>query len=164
MKLSDKLREEPIILSHHPSCDRFKDHVMNFRGIALCRGCFLVYPTTVIVLIILNLPIFPSFSSYITYFILSVIFFTINLIRKVLKIKNLWWQNFSRISIGISLAMAITSVLKAPSTSIQVILVIIIFSIAGIYNVINGFHNLRVCKSCEEHRDFPHCQGSTHIR
>ncbi|MEJ2280003.1 MAG: hypothetical protein P8Y70_19990, partial [Candidatus Lokiarchaeota archaeon] len=39
---------KPIILSHHPKCENFKDHTLNIGSRKFCIGCFVGYPSAII--------------------------------------------------------------------------------------------------------------------
>ncbi|MCG7844759.1 MAG: zinc-ribbon domain-containing protein [Methanomassiliicoccales archaeon] len=39
----DELRNEPILLAHHPLCGRFDDHLLTIRGRKVCRSCGTAY-------------------------------------------------------------------------------------------------------------------------
>ena len=49
----------PLFLSHHPECERFKEHTINIGRIKLCIGCFVGYPTAILGIYML------SFLNYI---------------------------------------------------------------------------------------------------
>ena len=43
---------KPILTSHHPLCDQFKNHTFNISGREFCIGCFIGYPSGIIVLLV----------------------------------------------------------------------------------------------------------------
>lgn len=43
----------PYLLTHHPLCEHFEDHVFNIRGIKVCRGCTMLYSGMIISIILL---------------------------------------------------------------------------------------------------------------
>ena len=159
MNIKQKFKDEPIIISHHPACERFKEHRINIRGTDVCRGCLFVYPTLVITLILLNLLWVPSFLPFWGYMLLAFIFFSLNLLRKILHVKGSRSHNLSRISLGLAFGFSITSILKAPSITLTVIMIVIVLTIAIFYNVLNGINTLKICKTCPEYSIFPRCSG-----
>jgi hypothetical protein len=54
----------PLVLSHHPDCERFKGHTLNIGKIRLCIGCFVGYPTAIISILLIS---FFNLSSIIPY-------------------------------------------------------------------------------------------------
>ena len=42
---------KPLLLSHHPNCDRFQNHVINIKGHRICFGCLIIYPTLILSII-----------------------------------------------------------------------------------------------------------------
>ena len=77
IKFMDELRNEPILLSHHPLCGRFSDHLLTIRGRKVCRGCITVYPTFAVMLVIL-LMVRPEFM---VAFVGSLFLFCVQLSR-----------------------------------------------------------------------------------
>ena len=83
--------------------------------------------------------------------------------RKFIDPKNSWVQSISRVFIGVSLALAITSMIKAPDLSIKVGIGILIITIGVAYNLINGLYTWNYCKKCPQHDDFPGCEGNSTV-
>ena len=47
-KLKNFYKEyKPYLISHHPNCDKYEEHVFKIRGKKFCIGCFIGYPTAV---------------------------------------------------------------------------------------------------------------------
>ena len=132
-------------------------------GVRFCRGCLLIYPSCLVALLLLNFPGSPLDLAYWTYLAASFFFLFINIIRKFLDPKNTLIQSISRVFIGLSLALAITSMLKAPDTSLKVVIGIMILTVGIAYNLINGIHTWNYCKRCPQHVDFPECEGNAMI-
>jgi hypothetical protein len=42
----------PMLISHHPPCDTFKNHTINIGKLKLCIGCFIGYPSAILTIII----------------------------------------------------------------------------------------------------------------
>ncbi|MHA2000968.1 MAG: hypothetical protein ACTSVU_02625 [Promethearchaeota archaeon] len=63
----------PLLLSHHPSCPRYKNHTLNFGKIHLCIGCFIGYPSAAISVLIGNFFIYPAFSQKIWLLLIGII-------------------------------------------------------------------------------------------
>ena len=123
-----------------------------------------VYPTLLISLILLNLPWTFNALPFWGYFIPALLLFLFNLLRKVFEIHSPILQNLTRMFLGLSMALAITTVITAPGIFLKVVLGISVFSLVVTYNLINGFKTLRICKTCKEYGDFPDCSGKSKIK
>ena len=62
----------PLMLSHHPECDRFKEHTLNFGKVHLCIGCFIGYPTAIIGIILISFFKLSSVIHYPTFLIIGI--------------------------------------------------------------------------------------------
>ncbi|MCK5772680.1 MAG: hypothetical protein KAH57_02725 [Thermoplasmata archaeon] len=123
----------------------------------------MIYPTCLFALLLLNLPGSPLDPAYWVYLIASFIFLFVNLVRKFIDPKNSWVQSISRVFIGLSLALAITSMLNAPGMSLKVVIGILILTVGITYNLINGLYTWNYCKKCPQHDDFPECEGNSTV-
>lgn len=159
MSIKQWLKSEPFILAHHPACERFKDHIVKIRGVCICRGCLFVYSTAIVSLILFNLPGKPSLLPYWGYFVLSFLFFFFSVIRKFYPLKTNLGENISRIFLGLTLSLSITSAIKAPSFQIKITLIVIIIIVWSIYNGLNGMRTINICRKCPEYNTFPKCSG-----
>ena len=75
-RLKDFLKNYgPLLLSHHPSCSRYKDHTLNFSKIRLCIGCFIGYPSALLSIILGYFFIYPAFSQKIWLLIFGISLF-----------------------------------------------------------------------------------------
>ncbi len=64
-----------LLLSHHPSCSRYKDHTLNFSKIRLCIGCFVGYPSALLSIIVGYFFIYPAFSQKIWLLLFGIFLF-----------------------------------------------------------------------------------------
>ena len=58
MKLLANLN--PLLLSHHPNCEKYKDHTFLLGKYRFCIGCFIGYPSSFLVFII-GIFVFPRY-------------------------------------------------------------------------------------------------------
>ncbi len=123
-------------------------------------GCFVIYPTALIALIILYLISSIINIDYIFLFAMAVLLFSINLIRKLVLNDHLskGVQIVFRAIIGISLALVLASAWLSPE-KYRLILILAIISVAVVYNLYNGKKYLNTCKQCFQYSDFPKCEG-----
>ena len=42
----------PMIISHHPPCERYENHTINIGRLKFCIGCFIGYPSAVLTIIL----------------------------------------------------------------------------------------------------------------
>ncbi|MHA1819804.1 MAG: hypothetical protein ACTSU2_10615 [Promethearchaeota archaeon] len=152
---------KPIILSHHPMCDKFKDHTFRAFGKDLCIGCFITYPTIIIVLIIGYIFKFFNPENYATlikhgFWFLSVYILSIVGLTKNKKVKIL-----SKIVIGLGLAQILAGFWYMPLPKWLNIVVIILFSqgLSTIMNIKRVLEMNKICDKCEWKRDWEHCPG-----
>lgn len=45
----------PMLLSHHPPCETYKNHTINLGRLKLCIGCFIGYPSAVFSLFLIKI-------------------------------------------------------------------------------------------------------------
>ena len=63
----------PLLLSHHPECDKFDNHTINMGKLRFCIGCFIGYPTAFVGIALID---FWNISNIIPtdyFFIISII-------------------------------------------------------------------------------------------
>jgi hypothetical protein len=152
---------KPLILSHHPSCEKFKDHTFKIGTKDYCIGCFIGYPFAIIgVITIYILNLYTHLGSNLLFitglilmssFILSPLKLTnkrsIKIVQKILF--NLggaflfWWIFF-----------------LPNSFIINFILFFFIFSfLLLLVNAYHAFSFYRTCKKCEFSLDWQNCPG-----
>jgi hypothetical protein len=153
---------EPIALAHHPSCSNFSHHTFTFRDRRLCLGCFVMYPAAAVSLAALLVLDRAYPLEYLGLLLSSLALFGINLVRKVIlrdRIRK-WGHVFFRIMLGLTLALALMSVVRAPANR-QIWVAAFVVAVAAVYNLYNGIHNLNICRSCPKYPDFPRCEGAS---
>lgn len=144
--------KEPLVLSHHPLCDRFDEHVFHLGGRKVCRGCATAYPVAIIVL--LGLLIFHPLP-YDALFILSVAAFVLNLGRFMVK-RSIMTDILFNSLLGLSLAAIIASTLTAPSGERTAIAALAV-SVFIVFNLIKGYRMFSTCRRCPMSARFPDC-------
>ena len=144
--------KEPIVLSHHPLCGRFDEHVFVLRGRSICRGCAIAYPVAIAAL--LALLIFRPLP-YDALFVLSVGAFVLNLGRFLIK-RSIMTDILFNSFLGISLASIIASALTAPSGErIAIAALAVLVFIA--FNLLKGYRMFSTCRTCAFSSRFPDC-------
>lgn len=143
---------EPIVISHHPLCGRFDEHVFVLKGRRVCRGCITAYPVAIVSLLAL-LALRPL--PYDTLFIFSVAVFILNLGRFLAR-RSIVTDILFNSLLGISLAAIIMSALTAPSGERIVIAAIAVF-VFIMFNLIKGYRMFSTCRRCPSSSQFPNC-------
>lgn len=164
-RLKDYFDNNPFLLAHHPSCDIFSNHILNIRGRRLCLGCFIIYPSAVIALVLLFLLSDYHTYDYLIAFYMALAMFGINSIRKIIYRDNLpkRVQVVFRVVLGISLASIMYSIWLAPRPE-QYMVIGLFLAVAIGYNLFNSKKMLKTCKECCHYPQFPKCEGLNNIK
>ncbi|MBU1158629.1 MAG: hypothetical protein KKE24_04745 [Candidatus Thermoplasmatota archaeon] len=152
-RIVSKIDGDPIILSHHPLCGRFDDHVFKIKGRRVCRGCATVYPSALVTALLL---LIVSPISFAITFPIALSFFAVNLMR--LLSKNHRLSILFNACLGISLGAALFSAIYAPE-GLQLVVVIAGLAVAISFSFLKGRRVFSTCRSCQRYREFPSCCG-----
>ncbi|HNU36430.1 MAG TPA: hypothetical protein PKJ15_07510 [Methanomassiliicoccales archaeon] len=146
----DELRNEPILLAHHPLCGRFDDHLLTVRGRKICRGCVTVYPTFLVMLVLLSLS-GPTFEAA---FLASLLLFSFQLMRFVAS--GRWTAILFNVVLGSSLAMVIYSAIVCPP-ELRIYVYPFIITVIVVFEYLKGRRMLDRCKECPSYASYPLC-------
>lgn len=156
---------KPIILSHHPNCGKFENHVIKIGKYRLCIGCFIGYPTAFITISIINLLHLQEMLSSQLFVALGIILLSFFIISLVNLTKIKWVKILQKFLIGIGAGFLFWGLWKLPNSSIiNFTLLYITFSV--ILGVLNGYHAYgfyRMCKKCEYSLNWRACPGFKNI-
>ena len=150
VKFIQELRDEPILLAHHPLCGKFDDHMLSIRGRKVCRGCITVYPMAALVLTALLL-LRPAFELA---FVLSLAFFCLQLPRFF--VRNNKTSIAFNIMLGGSLASVLYSAIVCPD-ELRVFIYPFIAFVIVTFEYLKGKRMMDKCHDCPEHHHFPKC-------
>ncbi len=162
-KIKRAIRDDPIILAHHPFCDNFAGHTIQLRGYSVCLGCLFTYPAAVVTIVVIIAIGYLGLSfSNIQLFGAGVVLFLVAILRKALDIgrENQRLHIIFRMVLGVSLGLVLSSIIVSPDWTSRLVLIAIIVGVAITYNVINGRRTMGICRSCDQYPEFPHCAGS----
>jgi len=156
----------PLLLSHHPECDKFDNHTISIGKVKLCIGCFIGYPTAIIGIILINYlnitDIIPNYNFFIIAIILISTFFMSPLhLTRVKFVKIL--QKFL---IGVGSAFLFWGIWSLPNP-VLINYIIFIYTFTILLGVLNFYHVLgflRTCYKCETPFSWGKCSGFTTIR
>jgi hypothetical protein len=155
---------KPILLSHHPNCEKFDDHVYHIGKYKLCIGCFTFYPTIILTIIFSILFIQLTFVNLTLMMLFSYLFY-IPLVFNLLGLtKYKFLKIFSKISIGIGVGLYILSMILLPFPII--IKILSFFQVnffVGVIAYIRSNHVKKECKKCKYKNDWDICPGMSNI-
>ena len=146
----DELRNEPILLAHHPLCGRFDDHLLTIRGRKVCRGCVTVYPTFLAMLVLL----FMGRPAFEVAFFASLFQFSVQLLRFVTSGPGI--SIFFNTVLGSSLAFATYSAIICPP-DLRIYVYPFIITVIVVFEYLKGRRMLKRCKECSDRALYPKC-------
>lgn len=151
----------PILLSHHPSCDKFENHSIKAGKYRLCIGCFIGYPAVILSIIMLGIFRIDAYFSPDILFLIGLILissFFLGLFglteKKLLKI-------IQKIIIGIGAGFIFWGIWSLPNSFLINFLFFIMVYGAGL-TVLNAQHAygiIKGCKHCTYYKKWEECPG-----
>lgn len=151
-RFRQEIRNEPIILAHHPLCGRYDDHFFIIRGRKVCRGCLTVYPTAAVGAIAL---ILLGITDFEVLLIASLALFSVNLSRLVLK-RTKWSNVVFNVILGLCLSTTIFSMLNCPAGLVPLYYPFVI-AVYFSFMIYRGHRMLKGCRQCPHYASFPAC-------
>ncbi len=149
---------KPILLSHHPNCERFSTHVYHIGRKKLCIGCFTFYPTVGFTILFIILFLNLSLLNLFTMFFLAYIFFIPIVLNIFGLTKHKFLKIFSKISIGIGTGLLIVSTLFLPLfLFLKISLLFEINFIVGVIAYIRAKHVKKICLECDFNGNWDNC-------
>lgn len=150
-----------FLLSHHPSCEYYRNDYIEIRGVKLCIGCFF---TTPVVIILVLLDIFDNFWEMIYPFILAIVL-------SLILIQALYYLNilgrsklakvFSKITLGVLYSIILLYPMHLPLRYFfRVMLTFLTYMLLNATIAsIRVYKNEKTCRKCPMYRDYPFCDG-----
>lgn len=148
----------PYLLSHHPHCDRYGNDVFKIGRLRLCKGCYITYPTILLVMVFSCLSgivhrypwySFAGTGMVIGSFEFISLFFDVGGYRMVIKFL-----------LGLGVGLVIVGVYLMPigiyySTLIIMMLVVL----ANLIYMIRWKKFKKKCLACPHEMDWENCPG-----
>jgi hypothetical protein len=151
-KIRNELRNEPIVLAHHPLCGRYDDHFFIISGKKVCRGCLTVYPSAIVAFVVLVLlGITDFYLLYTTAFAL----FLVNFLRLIFhrsKATNIAFN----VMLGAVLALTVQALLHCPD-NVKLFYYSFTIIAAAFFMGLRGMRLFSKCKKCPDHWRYPKC-------
>ncbi|MBD3256447.1 MAG: hypothetical protein GF383_15220 [Candidatus Lokiarchaeota archaeon] len=150
---------KPLLLSHHPVCDKFSNHVITIGKKKLCIGCFIGYPSTIIGIIILyfsdliNILDRTLFLSIGTLLLSTFILSLLNLAEiKIVKI-------IQKICLGLGAAFLFWWIWTLSNFFfLNLIYFLLIFGfLSALLNAYHTYGWYRICRKCEHSLNWREC-------
>jgi hypothetical protein len=150
-----------LLLSHHPDCEKFKNHTIKIGSKKFCIGCFIGYPTAIIGILLFNiLKIYLLFDS-ITLFVSGIILLSFFLLSPLNLTKRKGIKIFQKFCIGLGSVFLFWWIWTISADIIfNLLSFILIFSVLIV--ILNGYHAysfLKTCKKCKYKTDWHNCPG-----
>ncbi len=157
-RILSTIDDDPIILSHHPLCGRFDDHVFRIRGRYVCIGCATVYPSAILTVLLLSIM---NSTSFEIAFPIALSAFALNLVRTLSKDHR--FSVLFNASLGVSLGASLLSAIHAPE-NLQLAVVLVGLAVAFTFSLLKGHRVFAICKRCPSYGEFPACYNPKHPR
>ncbi|MBN2155529.1 MAG: hypothetical protein JW776_05765 [Candidatus Lokiarchaeota archaeon] len=152
---------KPIITAHHPTCEAFKEHTFHLFGRDWCIGCYVGYPSGILMLIIgYTTGLFQLIDTS-TLWIVGWCLMATYLLSIIGLTKWRWIKIISKIPIGIGAAFLIAAIFSYPLAwwiSFSLSFLLIQFFII-IINVKRAIEMRKICNACEYKSDHDNCPG-----
>ena len=150
-----------LLLSHHPECDKFKNHTIRIGSVRLCIGCFIGYPTSLTGIFFLYISkIYMLFNST-TYFLFGITFLSFFILSPLNLAKKKVIKIIQKFCIGLGSVFLFWWIWTLSTNPIVNLLnFMIIFGL--IIGILNGYHAyslLKTCKKCIYASNWKKCPG-----
>ena len=151
---------KPIILSHHPSCERFENHTVTLFRKKICIGCLAFYPTLFISLIL-----YIMFGDHISISSKDKIIYGSILTSTILiSYLGITKSKISKFLIKVILALGVFFVFigiyeLAASQLLKILFLFIFAFILFVLNYVRIILMLSSCNNCESKNKSHYCRG-----
>jgi len=156
----------PFFFSHHPECEYFKGHTINFGKVRLCIGCFIGYPTAIITIFLLGIFDRNNFFNSDFFFFLSLGFLGTFFLSFLKLTKLTVIKIIQKFIIGLGSALLFNWLMGLPysrSTNLRIGFVVF-YGILVILNFYHAYGILNSCYKCETPFNWGICSGFCNIR
>ncbi len=153
-------------MSHHPECERFKNHTLNYKRIRLCIGCFIGYPTAIISILILGVFNLHRLISSRYLLIFGILFIASFVLSPLNLTKIKFVKIVQKFLIGLGSALIFWGVWSLPNSNLTnfTISFTILIKLFIIFNLYHTYSFYRTCINCKTPFDWSKCSGVSSIR
>lgn len=157
---------EPLLVTHHPTCEYYDHHTIDLYGQPVCMGCFVVYPVgfaSLLTLVLTRLlaPDFPLFGlETVAFYAAGFALATPMLLDKALPGRRGTRPRVAaKASLAVGLALLAFPALFRPGDRLLTAALFVGFLVP--YVLYKGLTVRDDCQGCPEADDFPNCSGMT---
>ena len=156
----------PLLISHHPECDKFNNHTINIGKVRFCIGCFIGYPTAIIGILLIDILNISHVIPTDYFFVISIIFISTFFmsplhLTRIKKVKIL--QKFL-IGLGSSFLFWWIWSLPNPPLTNYFIFSYTFTILLGVMNFYHVYGFLGTCYKCNTPFSWGRCNGFDTIR
>ena len=156
----------PLLLSHHPECDKFDNHTINIGKLRFCIGCFIGYPTAIIGIILIDLLNFSNIIPTDYFLIISIIFISTFFMSPLHLTRVKLVKIIQKFLIGLGASFLFWWIWSLPNPQLTNYF-IFIYTFSIILGVLNFYHILGflgTCYKCDTPFSWGKCSGFETIR
>ena len=150
----------PFLLSHHPLCSSFDDHVYKVGKRRFCVGCFTLYPTLIILLLTFGFLQITNTQTLMIFFGIGLGLMASILLNLLGLTEKRGVKILSKILLGASFAFLLYSVFVSPL--LLVLKILFYFAVSSFMGAISLYRIRsleKTCKECEFDLDHDDCDG-----
>ena len=142
----------PMIISHHPPCERYENHTINIGRLKFCIGCFIGYPSAILSILLIKILYNRNSFNLIPILILGFIFSLAQLLSltSLPEIKSI--KIIQKFLIGVGSGFIIIFLYQTINIPELFKLVVIFIAISILVIPIGFLHyrtSIKTCENCE---------------
>ena len=156
----------PLVLSHHPECDKFNNHTINLGKLRFCIGCFIGYPTAIIGIILIDLLNISNIIPTDYFFIISIILISTFFMSPLHLIRVKFVKIIQKFLIGLGSSFLFWAIWSLPNPLLTNYF-IFMYTFSIILGVLNFYHVygfVGTCYKCDTPFSWGKCTGFDTIR
>jgi len=152
---------KPLLLSHHPDCETFSNHVYHIGKYKLCIGCFTFYPMVLITFIVVSLFLDLNYINLIILAYLSFLFISPIVLNILGLTRYKFLKIFSKVATGIGAGLLIVFIIYFPYFNLifRILFLLNINFLIGAIAYIRTNQIKKDCLKCEYKGDWQKCPG-----
>ncbi|MHA1797359.1 MAG: hypothetical protein ACTSVY_02830 [Candidatus Helarchaeota archaeon] len=155
-----------LLLSHHPDCDEYKNHVFKIGKKRFCIGCFIGFPSMFLTILIIFFLGIPNYISHSYLFLIGLILLSSYLLKLIPFMKSVRGRICIRSLFGIGLGFLFWGIFASP-LSLAENLIVFIFIFGSFYTFYSTSRVISIhitCHKCKHEHDWKKCPGFKSIR
>ena len=156
----------PLLLSHHPECDKFKNHTINMGKLRFCIGCFIGYPTAILGIFLIDLLNISNIIPTDYFLIISIILISTFFMSPLHLTRVKFVKIIQKFLIGLGSSFLFWWIWSLPNPPLTNYF-IFIYTFSIILGVLNFYHVwgfLGTCYKCATPFSWGKCDGFDTIR